>query len=89
MLNATYIITLWGQSANDIGAILFTAVGGVVTGVIALLGLGFGMRSIQEYITGNGIERKIKRDNQRAIAQMTNSELLDLGDRTGTIDSMA
>lgn len=37
---------------SDTGTILLAVIGVVVTGLIALLGLGFGIRHLRKYITG-------------------------------------
>lgn len=40
------------QSFTDTGTILVVVIAAVVTGLIALLGLGFGIRHLRKYITG-------------------------------------
>jgi len=37
---------------TDTGTILVVVIAAVVTGLIALLGLGFGIRHLRKYITG-------------------------------------
>lgn len=37
---------------SDTGTILVSVIGVVVAGLIALLGLGFGIRHLRKYITG-------------------------------------
>lgn len=37
---------------SDTGTILLSVIGVVVAGLIALLGLGFGVRHLRKYITG-------------------------------------
>jgi len=37
---------------SDTGTILVAVIGVVLTGLVALLGLGFGVRHLKKYITG-------------------------------------
>lgn len=37
---------------SDTGTILVVVIAAVVTGLVALLGLGFGVRHLKKYITG-------------------------------------
>lgn len=41
-----------GEAFTDTGTILTSVVGVVVVGLVALLGLGFGLRHLRKYITG-------------------------------------
>jgi len=40
------------QAFSDTGVILLLVLGVVVTAVIALMGLGFGIRHVKKYVTG-------------------------------------
>lgn len=37
---------------SDTGTILVAVIGTIVAGIVALLGLGFGIRHLRKYITG-------------------------------------
>lgn len=41
-----------GQLFSDTGTVLTAVIAVILTGLIALLGLGFGVRHLRKYITG-------------------------------------
>jgi len=43
---------LWTQLTGDVGSILFTAVGAVLTVTAGLIGVGYGYRLVKKHITG-------------------------------------
>jgi len=44
--------TTWAAAASDTGYVLGLVIATVIAGLIALLGLGFGVRHLRKYITG-------------------------------------
>jgi len=64
------------------------AVGAIVTGLVALLGLGYGLKQLERHVTGPGFNRKAHNArNRRYVAQLMNSEMLGEGDKVGTLSS--
>lgn len=52
MWNATSSVAALGTVFTDTGTILSAVIGVILGGVVALLGLGFGVRHVKKYITG-------------------------------------
>jgi len=64
MINALFITNTLSSNFVSLGTILAIVVGSVVVGLVALLGLGFGIRRLAWYITGEGDFRSsMKRAN--------------------------
>jgi len=40
------------QAFSDTGTILLAVIGVIVTAIVALMGLGFGIRHLRKYVTG-------------------------------------
>jgi len=52
MFDATSTLAALGVATADTTTILTYAIGVVLAGLVALLGLGFGVRHVRKYITG-------------------------------------
>lgn len=52
MIDATTTTDVLATTFNGAGEILAVAIGATVGGIVALLGLGYGVRAIGEHITG-------------------------------------
>lgn len=73
---------------SGVGTILALSIGTIVTGLIALLGLGFGIRKLTEHITGPSFNRaEHNARNRKYAAQLMNEEMLGEGNRVGTLSS--
>jgi len=83
---ASTTVTL-GTAFSSIGGLLLLCITAIVTGTIALMGLGFGIKKTAEHLTGS--PSWIAEGNRKYAAQLYNEELLSRGDRVGTIDSMS
>jgi len=71
---------------SSVGSLILLCVTAVVGGVIALMGVGYGIRKTSQHITGS--PSWIAEGNRRYAAQLYNEELLSRGEKVGTIDSM-
>lgn len=52
MWNVASTTNALSTAFTDTGTILVAVVGVILTGLVALLGLGFGVRHLRKYITG-------------------------------------
>jgi len=52
MWDATSTVAALSSMFTDTGTILAAVIGVILAGLIALLGLGFGVRHVRKYITG-------------------------------------
>jgi len=52
MFSTSSMASIFNGAVSDTGYMVVLVVGAVVIGVIALMGLGFGIRHIKKWITG-------------------------------------
>lgn len=52
MYATTSLATTWAGVTADVGTVLVLVIASIVAGLVALLGLGFGIRHLRKYITG-------------------------------------